>query len=152
MEQARAVIAHRGGPEAIDHLGPNIEWLQLPAAGIDNWIEAGLLTSDRVNTNASPAYADTVAEHVILLILASLRSAKTAMRATSWDDIEITPFAGSTVMIVGAGRIGRAVIRRLQGFGVTVTASNRSGRPVDGASVTVRAGEEHQIDACRRFR
>ena len=145
LERARGVIVHRGGPTALDDIGPNVEWIQLPSAGIDNYIAAGVVTDERVTTNAGPAYADCVAEHVILLMLGVDRNMKAAMRASSWEKVDIRPLQGSTVLIVGAGKIGRAVIRRLGGFDVTIHASTRSGRLVPGASATVAATEEKAL-------
>lgn len=145
LANARAAVLHQGGPSALSGLHEGVEWLQLPSAGIDGYVAAGLVTNERVNTNASPAYADTVAEHVILQILAAQRGMKEAMRAETWLDIEIQPLAGSTVLIIGAGRIGRSVIARLTPFDVTIHASTRSGRAVPGAEHTVAAGHERDI-------
>ena len=145
LDRARGVIVHQGGPSALERVGPNVEWIQLPSAGIDNYIAAGVVTDERITTNAGPAYADCVAEHVILLMLGVYRNVKAAMSASSWEKVEIRQLQGSTVLIVGAGKIGRAVIRRLGGFDVTIHASTRTGRLVPGASVTVAAGEEKAL-------
>jgi phosphoglycerate dehydrogenase-like enzyme len=66
-----------------------------------------------------------VAEHVVLLILAvnkRLLEADRALRAGQWLVWQLRPssfmLAGLTVGLVGLGRIGREVARRLKGFAV----------------------------------
>jgi phosphoglycerate dehydrogenase-like enzyme len=48
---------------------------------------------------------------------------------------------GSTVLVVGAGGIGRALIPMLAAFGADVIAVNRRGVAVAGARITVPAAE-----------
>jgi phosphoglycerate dehydrogenase-like enzyme len=73
------------------------------------------------------ANAATVSEHTILLILSVLRRlplADRAMHEGRWITAEIRPQArkllNKTVGIVGLGNVGRAVARRLQGFGTRI--------------------------------
>jgi D-3-phosphoglycerate dehydrogenase len=72
--------------------------------------------------------AHAVAEHTILLMLATLRRLPLvdhAMRDGRWMfkemRVQCQQVLGKTIGIVGAGNIGRAVARRLQGFEANVT-------------------------------
>jgi len=70
--------------------------------------------------------AETVADHALALILALVRKIVVQHElvcAGRWERVgAYTPFElpGSTVGLVGAGVIGKAVIRRLAGFGVHI--------------------------------
>ncbi|MBM7830691.1 phosphoglycerate dehydrogenase-like enzyme [Agromyces cerinus] len=126
---------------------PSIGWLQLPWAGVDAF--AGLIEraagDGRVWTSAKGAYAQPVAEHALVLVLAVLRELPRRVRATSWQADELgRTLYGANVVIVGAGGIAVELIRLLQPFGTRVTVVRRSTEPVVGAERTLptaRLGE-----------
>lgn len=140
IDEATAVVwAGNSLTELAGLLRPTVRWLQLPSAGVERYLAAGLIDPSRTNTCAGPAYARTVAEHALALMLACRRLLPGFSRAREWDPREIRTLVGTTVAIVGCGRIGRALIELLGPFGVRILASTRSGRPVDGAATTVDA-------------
>ncbi|RCW39808.1 phosphoglycerate dehydrogenase-like enzyme [Halopolyspora algeriensis] len=147
LREASALVWYGAGPERFGefhHSG--IEWVQLPAAGIEPWLEAGALGGDAVFTSAAGAYAETVAEHALALVLAGARQLHTDARASSWQRPEgIRTVFGATVGIIGAGGIGRSLMRLLEPFGVRVLAVNRSGRQVPGAQRTIRADDAEGV-------
>ncbi|MFB9309997.1 phosphoglycerate dehydrogenase-like enzyme [Agromyces hippuratus] len=126
---------------------PSIGWLQLPWAGVDAF--AGLIEraagDGRVWTSAKGAYAQPVAEHALMLVLAVLREVPRRVRATSWQVDELgRSLYGANVVIVGAGGIAVELMRLLQPFGAHVTVVRRSAEPVAGAERTLptaRLGE-----------
>lgn len=122
---------------------PQLEWLQLPSAGVEKYAQYGVLDGRHTTTNASIAYAATVAEHALALLLSCARRLHVFSQQTEWTTLPINQLRGSTVAIVGCGRIGSALIDLLSPFDVTVLASTRSGRHVKGSSRTV-APEEHR--------
>lgn len=70
---------------------------------------------------------DSVADYTLMLILMSLRNAKSMVRRTEFHDYRLDEVRGRelrdlTVGVVGTGRIGAAVIERLHGFGCRVLA------------------------------
>ena len=122
-------------------LHPGVRWVQLPSAGVESWMEEGLIDTERVYTSAAGVYSQTVAEHALALMLAGARRLHEAARATSWEAGFGRLFAGSTVVILGAGGIGRALIRLLQPFGTRILAVTRSGREVPGATENYSADQ-----------
>jgi len=70
----------------------------------------------------------SVAEHVVLLILACAKSlirADRSVRAGSWEwrnRLEATDISGKRLLIVGYGRIGRHLARLATGFGMEISA------------------------------
>lgn len=149
LDQADAVV-WIGPPESFpESLPDSVRWVQLPYAGVEPWFAAGVIDESRVWTSAAGAYANNVAEHGVMLLLAGLRALVEQVRATSWRETEFVPrmqtLAGATVAIVGCGAIGRAMIPSLTALGAEVLAVTRSGREVPGAAETVAAAQTPQV-------
>jgi phosphoglycerate dehydrogenase-like enzyme len=120
-----------------DALPDSIRWVQLPSAGVEAWLDR--IDDSRVWTSAAGAYGLPVAEHALALMLAGTRRLADCARATTWTAPPAAPLDGSTVAIVGAGGIGRALMRLLEPLDVEVLALTRRGR--DGTLPADRLGE-----------
>ena len=147
VEDANAIVfasRDHGGEEAVTAmrraLHPGVRWVQVDSAGVEAWIEAGLVDRDRAWTGAQGSYAAMCAEHVVALVLAACKRLAQHARATAWSDLCGERLEGKTVGIVGAGGIGRETIARLAPFGVTTLALTRSGRDVPGAARSLGPG------------
>ncbi len=144
--EAEAVVwLGSDGSRVSDILHPGIRWVQLPSAGVESWTSGRFIDSKRVFTSARGAYSETVAEHALALMLAGARRLHECARATRWEVGWGRKFAGSTVVILGAGGIGRALIRLLEPFGIRVLAVTRSGRDVPGATESYAASETDEL-------
>ncbi len=131
---ANAIVWRGGRPEEIrDVLHAGIRWVQLDWAGMDRWIEEGILDRQRRWTGASDVFAPDVAEHALAFVLAAARRLPQAARRGEWVEVGGEPLGGRTVAVVGGGAIGRETIARLRPFGVRIVALTRSGRAVEGA-------------------
>ncbi|MBA3886221.1 MAG: hydroxyacid dehydrogenase [Acidobacteria bacterium] len=126
-------------------LYPGVRWVQLPSAGVESWMEEGLIDTERIYTSAAGVYSETVAEHALALMLAGARRLHESARATSWEVGWGRSLAGSTVVILGAGGIGRALIRMLEPFGTRTLAVTRSGREVPGATRSYSADQTGEL-------
>ncbi len=142
------VLVWLGGHDDFPALPDAVRWVALRLAGIEAFIDAGIVDDRRVWTNASGFYAENVAEHALALLLAGLRRVPDAVR-DGWDkdaiDTAVRSLHGSTVGILGAGGIGRSLIPRLRACGAQVVAVNHSGRPVDGAMRTLPADRLDEV-------
>jgi phosphoglycerate dehydrogenase-like enzyme len=148
LEDANAIVwtSEEYRPEAIcDYVHRGIEWVQLEPAGVDDWIEKGVIDRERVWTAAQGVYAADVAEHVVAVILAAARRLAEAARRRQWRRLDGDRVAGKTVGIVGAGGIGRETIKRIAPFGVHIVALTLSGRPVPGADRSLPADGLDQL-------
>ncbi|WP_406692043.1 D-isomer specific 2-hydroxyacid dehydrogenase family protein [Saccharopolyspora sp. ID03-671] len=130
-------------------LPDSIRWVQLPSAGVEQWLDAGIIDDARTWTAAIGAYAAPVAEHALLLLLAGLRRMPDCVRATTWSKSELMPqvgtLGGAAVAIIGCGSIGRALIPPLRALGAEVVAVTRSGRDVPGAARTLAAADSGEV-------
>ena len=126
-------------------LHPGIRWVQICAAGVDTWIEAGVLDRERTWTAAKGVGAGPMAEHAVALMLAAARDLPLRLRARSWGPSGGRRLAGTVAGIVGAGGVGTELIRLLGAFGVTSLALTRSGRAVPGAACSFAPDGLHEL-------
>jgi D-3-phosphoglycerate dehydrogenase len=142
------VLVWLGDPTGFPDLPDTIEWVALKTAGIEGFVDAGVLDEKRIWTNASGFYAENVAEHALALLLTGLRQIHTSIR-DGWDkdriDTAVRTLRGATVAIIGAGGIGASLMPRLKACGAQVLAVNRSGRPVEGADTTLPSSRMEEV-------
>jgi phosphoglycerate dehydrogenase-like enzyme len=136
LEDAEAVVWW-GGADKLPELPSSVQWVQLPAAGVENWMEKVRAQPDITWTSAAGAYATDVAEHALALLLAGVRGLGRYARARTWAPEDDRLLEGSTVAIIGAGGIGRALIELLQPHDVEIVAVTRRGLDIEGADRTL---------------
>lgn len=138
-------------PDQLEDLlvaNPQLEWIQLPFAGIETFTH--LMDDGRIWTCGKGVYADPVAELALSLLLAGMRGVGTYARRTTWQKHDVNELGrnliGSRVAILGGGGIARALLRLLDGFSVTSTVLRRRGdQPVPGATRTTDLGALHEV-------
>ena len=135
---AEMVVWNAGPAAAGDWLHPGVRWVHLASAGVDEWVQAGVIDNDRIWMSGAGSYADAVADHALALILAARRRLTECARASTWETtLRGRPLRGSVVLVVGAGGIGGAVLRLLAPFGTHAIAVTKHGRPVEHAQRSV---------------
>jgi D-3-phosphoglycerate dehydrogenase len=142
LEVADGVVSLTGDPQELPSLPDSVRWVQLPSAGVEQWIRSGAVADGRVWTSATGSFGLAVAEHALALMLAADKSLHSFARERTWTADgrhHVRSLAGETVLIVGAGGIGRALIGLLEPFGCDVIAVTRRGRDVPGAARTLPA-------------
>lgn len=122
---------------------PHIEWMQVPFAGVENFIP--FMDDTRIWTCGKGVYAEPVAEMGVSLALAGMRNVGNYARAKEW-----TPPAGinlldANVTIVGGGGITESLIRILTSFRCKITVVRKNVEHLDGADTVV--GPENLVDA-----
>jgi D-3-phosphoglycerate dehydrogenase len=138
LDRADGLVWVDSNPDGFpDELPDRVRWVQLPSAGVESWLDR--VDRERQWTTAAHAFGRAVAEHALALMLAGTRHLHEFARTQTWKRAEIHELAGSTVVIVGTGAIGRALIELLEPFGVEILAVTRSGR--DGTLPVERLGE-----------
>jgi lactate dehydrogenase-like 2-hydroxyacid dehydrogenase len=128
--------------------GPRLRAISQMAVGVDN-IDLVECTARRIPVGHTPGVlTETTADTALALMLVSLRritEGAAHVRAGQWrewvpDLLVGQDLHGSTVGIVGLGRIGQAVARRLRGFDCTLlyTGPNRHPEVEAGLGVAFR--------------
>ncbi len=137
-------------PLRAEELGnyPNLRWIQMMSAGVDNLPLAELAKRGIILTNARGAHQVQMTEHVMWSLLTLFRQAHVYIRQQEqkvWNSgVKLDEMYGKTVCIVGAGRIGEAVAEKCQGFGMTVLGISKSGTSHPAYD---RVGDLQELDA-----
>ena len=119
------------GPDLLDRL-PALEIIANFGVGYDNVDVAAARARGITVTNTPGVLDDEVADLALALLLATIRQlpqAERFLRAGSWHQgaFPLSPtLRGRRVGILGLGGIGKAIARRLEGFGVEIAYHGRT--------------------------
>ena len=129
------------GRVVLEH-GRDLRWIQYWTAGIERGIRFGMPRGIPVCA-ASGVKGPTVAEHAMLLLLASFRRFRAIEQARGrrdWIRNQMhetsRTLEGATLVVVGFGAIGQEIARKARSFDmrvITVTRAGRAGPTVDQA-------------------
>ena len=112
----------------------SLEWIHVPAAGVDTLLFDALRRSDVVVTNARGVFDRPIAEYVLGAVLAHAKDSRRSMdlqRERRWLHRETRGVAGSTALVVGTGPIGREIARLLRAVGMEIRGVGRTARAAD---------------------
>ncbi len=130
---ARAVDALRATLDDADH----IRWVQLPFAGIENFVDH--LDRDRIWTCGKGVYAEPVAEMALALGVAGLRHVGAYARATEWSGPSGHNLLDGRVTILGGGGITESLVRLLQPWHCNITVVRNRAEPMVGVDQVLEA-------------
>lgn len=120
-------------PAAMLHGSPALEWLQTNSAGVEPYIQPGVLAGDTLLTNATGAYGLAIAEHMLGMLLElfkKLELYRDAQKSGAWQSQgAVKAVYGSTVLVLGMGDIGGEFAARCKALGAKVFGVRRSPRP-----------------------
>lgn len=121
-----------------------LHWHHVPWAGVESIVTPLMIEKGMVLTNSRGISAPNMAEHAIALMLAFGRALPEFWReqqAKSWRGWDERPaffeLTGQTVLLLGAGAIGRAIAVRLRPFGCRLIGARRTGGALDGLDEVV---------------
>lgn len=124
------------GADLLDSAGSDLKLVANFAVGYDNVDLDACAERGVVVTNTPDVLTDATAELAVALTLAAARDVPAAERSlragewSGWDPAAYRGFelTGSTVGVVGMGRIGRRYAEMLRGFGVEYLYTSRRAR------------------------
>jgi phosphoglycerate dehydrogenase-like enzyme len=121
-----------------------LRWIHVAAAGVDTVLFPELVSSSVVLTNSRGVFDQAIAEYVLGLMLAFAKDFPATLdlqRRHVWRHRETEQVRGQTVVVVGAGGIGRAIGRLAGSAQMRVVGVARTARASDpdlGRVVAVR--------------
>ncbi len=148
---AVVTLTERIDAEFFDAAGPQLRVVANAAVGFDNIDLAEAKRRGVVITNTPGVLDEATADHTFAMLLAITRRVVEADRFARsgepwiWGPtmlVGLDVSAGATLGIIGLGRIGRAVARRAQAFGMRVVASHprlEVGTQPDGVEIVDQA-------------
>ena len=116
---------------------PGLRWVQLPFAGIENFVDH--LDNRLVWTCGKGVYADPVAELALTLGVAGLRNVPRYARATSWTEPAGRNLLNGRVTIMGGGGITESLVRLLQPWGCHITVVRNRAEAMNGVDDVLEA-------------
>jgi phosphoglycerate dehydrogenase-like enzyme len=133
-----------------------LRWIHSTAAGVGGVLFPALVESDVVLTNSRGLHADSMAEHAIGLMLAftrKLHHSRDAQRDHRWTQNEhwveaprLGFLRGSTLGLIGLGRVGSAIATRARALGMRVLAVRRHpASPADPADEQWPSSRLHDL-------
>jgi len=114
----------------IDKL-PNLKWAQLASAGVDRVLKSDeVMRGDVVLTNASGVHAIPISEHILSLMFSFARNLPGYARsqiAGKWErQAQITELEGTTVGLIGVGKIGEKTAEKAKALNMKVLGVRRN--------------------------
>jgi phosphoglycerate dehydrogenase-like enzyme len=139
-EPARADLL----PPMLD-ANPGIDWVQLPYAGVEPFIDMLRSRPDLSWTCGKGVYAAPVAEHILMLALAGMRGLATYARAKRWEAPQGRNLFDARVTVLGGGGITEELLPLLAPFRCSVTVVRNRVAPMPGAARVVGAAQLHEV-------
>lgn len=133
--------------EGLAGRAPRLRWIHCIGAGVEHLLPLDWLPANVELTNNKGVHSDKAGEYGLMAALMlhnHVPAIVTNQRNEVYDSLYSTPIAGRTVVVVGTGSLGGAVIRKLAPLGPNLVGVNRRGGDVAGCSRVVPTGE---IDA-----
>ncbi|WP_341529267.1 D-2-hydroxyacid dehydrogenase [Nostoc sp. UHCC 0302] len=124
---------------------PAIRWQQTPSAGVNHLLTPAFLKRDIILTNGTGIHAIPISEFVLTFMLyhaKNLRKLQALQDAHTWPrGVFLEELADATLLIIGAGNIGKAIASRAKAFGMRVWGSRRHPEPLPDFDKIVGANE-----------
>jgi phosphoglycerate dehydrogenase-like enzyme len=133
-------------PDGLESLlddADHIRWVQLPFAGIEQFVH--LVDDGRTWTCGKGVYAEPVAEMALSLALAGMRGLGAYARSSSWSGPQGRNLLGASVTILGGGGITESLVRLLQPFDCDITVVRNRVRDMDGVDTVLES--DRMVDA-----
>lgn len=116
---------------------PGARWVQLPFAGIENFVDH--LDGERIWTCGKGVYAEPVAEMALALGVAGLRNLGPYARADGWTAPAGRNLLDGRVTILGGGGITESLVRLLQPWNCHITVVRNRASAMDGVDDVLEA-------------
>lgn len=127
-------------------LARRLRWIHAASAGVDAVMVPGVTDRDDiVVTNSRGVFDEAIAEYVLGAMLMFAKDSKRSIelqREHQWRHRESERLAGSRLLVVGTGSIGRAIARLARAAGLNVGGVARSERTEDPDFGRIAPNEE----------
>ena len=148
-QEVRALVwtdyANPQGLSDVLAANPQLEWVQLPFAGVDAFSD--ILQGKPTFTSAKRSYSEPVAEHALLLCMALGRILPERIRATSWGKKHADSLFDAEVLIIGGGGIAEQLVEMLMPFRSKITVVRKRPQAEFLAGFTGRVVGFEELDS-----
>lgn len=128
VQQAQIILGNV--PAGMIQSCEKLAWLHLNSAGYDPYVKEGVLSPHTLLTNSSGAYDKAVAEHMFAMLLClqkKLHLYRDDQTRHLWGDKgEVVSITDATILILGAGNIGKHFATLAHALGARVVGIKRT--------------------------
>ncbi len=117
---------------------PKLRWVQAMSAGVESWLALPDLPASLTLCCARGTHGESMPENILgalFHIAKPYALAAEDQKRSTWVRRTATPLNGSTLGILGMGRIGQAVARLALALNMRVIGTNRRGGTLEGAEI-----------------
>jgi len=121
---------------------PNLKWIHCISAGIEHLLPLDWMFEGLVLTNNSGVHSKKAGEYGLMSVLMlhnHIPKIVSNQKNKKFESLFSTPIAGKTIVVVGTGNLGGAMIRLLAPLGPKIVGVNRRGIAVEGCSEVITA-------------
>ena len=121
-------------------VSPNLKWIHCISAGIEHLLPLDWMFEGLILTNNSGVHSKKAGEYGLMSVLMlhnHIPKIVSNQKNKKFVSLFSTPIAGKTIVVVGTGNLGGAMIRLLAPLGPKIIGVNRKGKAVDGCSKVI---------------
>jgi len=140
MSSSDILIAWNFPTSNIKKISPNLKWIHCISAGIEHLLPLDWMFEGLVLTNNSGVHSKKAGEYGLMSVLMlqnHLPKIITNQKNKKFVSLFSNPIAGKTIVVVGTGSLGGAMIRHLAQLGPNIIGVNRKGGTVKGCSKVI---------------
>ena len=133
MARATGLITWDLPTEDLARVAPNLRWIHIIGAGVGHLAPFDWLPPGVILTNNSGVHAAKAGEYGLMALLMlnnALPRLVTAQRHHQWDHCFTSTIGGRTLLVIGAGEMGRAVASRARSAGMRTIGVRRRPTPM----------------------
>ena len=140
MSSSDILIAWNFPTSNIKKISPNLKWIHCISAGIEHLLPLDWMFEGLVLTNNSGVHSKKAGEYGLMSVLMlqnHLPKIVTNQKNKKFVSLFSNPIAGKTIVVVGTGSLGGAMIHHLAQLGPNIIGVNRKGGTVKGCSKVI---------------
>jgi len=118
-------------------VSPNLKWIHCVSAGIEHLLPLDWMFEGLILTNNSGVHSKKAGEYGLMSVLMLHNHIPTIIsnqKNKKFVSLFSTPIAGKTIVVVGTGNLGGAMIRLIAPLGPKIIGVNRKGKTIVGCS------------------
>ena len=140
MSSSDILIAWNFPTSNLKKISPNLKWIHCISAGIEHLLPLDWMFEGLALTNNSGVHSKKAGEYGLMSVLMlqnHLPKIITNQKNKKFVSLFSSPIAGKTIVVVGTGSLGGAMIRHLAQLGPNIIGVNRKGGTVKGCSKVI---------------
>ena len=140
MSNANILLTWNFPTSNLKKVSPNLKWIHCISAGIEHLLPLDWMFEGLVLTNNSGVHSKKAGEYRLMSVLMlhnHIPKIVSNQKNKKFVSLFSTPIAGKTIVVVGTGNLGGAMIRLIAPLGPKIIGVNRRGRVVDGCSKVI---------------